>query len=195
MKSVSALLSEVRNCNICTNHLPFPPRPVLQLHARARILIVGQAPGRKVHESGIPFADMSGNRLRKWLGVSSEVFYDPCAIAILPMGLCFPGTGNAGDSPPRPECVPAWREKLMTPLKNVKLTLVLGKYAQAYYFPDSFLSVTNTVQSWHEKWPDLVPMPHPSPRNNLWFRRNPWFEAELLPLLRNRVIEVLKEKD
>jgi len=134
MKSVSALLSEVRNCNICTNHLPFPPRPVLQLHTRARILIVGQAPGRKVHDSGIPFADMSGNRLRQWLGVSSEVFYDPCVIAILPMGLCFPGTGNAGDLPPRPECVPAWREKLMKPLKNLKLTLVLGKYAQAYYF-------------------------------------------------------------
>jgi len=195
MKSVSLLLKEVRDCNICTNYLPFSPRPILQLHTSARILIVGQAPGRKVHESGIPFADMSGDRLRQWLGISAEVFYDPHTIAILPMGLCFPGTGNTGDLPPRPECAPAWREKLMKPLKNLKLTLVIGKYAQAYYFPDSHKSVTNTVQSWRKHWPDLVPLPHPSPRNNLWFRRNAWFEAELLPLLRNRIDEVLEEKN
>jgi uracil-DNA glycosylase len=128
------------------------------------------------------------------LGISSEVFYDPQYVAILPMGFCFPGTGKAGDLPPRPECAPAWREELMKHLKNLKLTMVIGQYAQAHDFPDAGSSVTNIVQSWQKYWPNVVPLPHPSPRNNMWLRRNPWFDAELLPLVRSRVKAVLKDE-
>lgn len=191
MASVTALLGEVRRCTICSEHLPLGPRPILQLHPQARILVAGQAPGRKVHESGVPFADASGDRLRVWLGLTPETFYNPRLVAILPMGFCFPGTGKAGDLPPRPECAPAWREKLLRHLTNLKLTLVIGQYAQAYHLPDAGASVTSTVQAWRKHWPK-VPLPHPSPRNNLWLRRNPWFEKDLLPLLRARVAEVLE---
>jgi uracil-DNA glycosylase len=194
MTSFQSLLGEVRRCNICAEHLPLGPRPVLQLHPDARILIAGQAPGRKVHESGVPFADASGDRLREWLGVTPEVFYNPKQVAIIPMGFCFPGTGKAGDLPPRPECTPAWREKLLRHLGHLKLTLVVGQYAQAYHLSNTGESVTSTVQSWRKHWPNIVPLPHPSPRNNIWLRRNPWFEKELLPLLRDRVAEVLQSE-
>ena len=192
MASFPSLLGEVRRCTICSVHLPLGPRPILQLHPQARILVAGQAPGRKVHESGVPFADASGDRLREWLGVTPEVFYNPKQVAILPMGFCFPGTGRAGDLPPRPECAPAWREKLLRHLGDLKLTLVIGRYAQAYHLSDAVESVTSTVQSWRKRWPSVVPLPHPSPRNNIWLRRNPWFEEELLPQLRARVAEVLQ---
>jgi len=188
-----SLLDDVRRCTLCSKHLPLGPRPVLQLHPQARILVAGQAPGRKVHESGVPFADASGDRLREWLGLSPEVFYDPRRVAILPMGFCFPGTGKAGDLPPRPECAPEWRERLLKHLKNLKLTLVIGQYAQAYHLPDAGESVTSTVQSWRQHWPSVVPLPHPSPRNNIWLKRNPWFEKELLPRLRTQVARVLKD--
>ena len=191
MTSYSSLLTEVRACTICEPHLPLGPRPVLQLHPNARILIAGQAPGRKVHDSGVPFEDASGNRLREWLGVTREVFYNPEKIAILPMGFCFPGSGRSGDLPPRPECAPAWREQLLGQLRDLALTLVLGKYAQAYHFGESNTSVTELVKSWDTYWPKLVPLPHPSPRNNPWLRKNPWFETDLLPSLRKRVAEVL----
>lgn len=191
MGTVASLLREVRRCTLCAEHLPLGPRPVLQFHQDARILLAGQAPGRKVHESGVPFADASGDRLRAWLGVTPEVFYDPRRVAILPMGFCFPGTGKAGDLPPRPECAPAWRGTLMRHLTDLKLTLVIGQYAQAYHLPESQASVTETVQAWRTYWPRVVPLPHPSPRNNIWLRRNPWFEKELLPRLRRRVAEVL----
>jgi uracil-DNA glycosylase len=191
MTLFSTLLSEVQACNICEDHLPFGPRPVLQLHPDARILIAGQAPGRKVHESGIPFDDASGNRLREWMGLTRETFYDPKQIAILPMGLCFPGSGQSGDLPPRPECEPAWRKQLLGQLRHLQVTLVLGQYAQAYHFGKSSLSLTELVKSWSTYWPKIVPLPHPSPRNNIWLRRNPWFEAELLPVLQDRVSEVL----
>jgi len=192
MVSIASLLDEVRGCTLCAPHLPLGPRPVLQLHPQARILVAGQAPGRKVHESGVPFADASGDRLREWLGLSPEVFYDPRRVAILPMGFCFPGTGQAGDLPPRPECALAWREKLVRRLGNLKLTLVIGRYAQAYHLPDAPASVTDAVRSWRSHWPGVFPMPHPSPRNQLWSRRNPWFEEDLLPMLRARVAEVLE---
>ena len=193
MPSVTSLLGEVRRCTICSEHLPLGSRPILQVHPRARILIAGQAPGRKGHESGVPFADASGDRLREWLGLAPEVFYDPQCVAILPMGFCFPGTGRAGDLPPRPECAPAWREKLVRHLSHLKLTLVIGQYAQAYHLPDAGTSVTGVVQSWRHHWPKVVPLPHPSPRNNMWLRRNPWFEEDLLPLLQARVAEVLRD--
>ena len=192
MRSVATLLAEVRACTICAAQLPHGPRPVLQLHPKARILIAGQAPGRRVHESGVPFDDVSGDRLREWMGVTREVFYDPQQIAILPMGFCFPGTGKAGDLPPRAECAPAWREQLLSRLHHLRLTLVVGQYAQAYHLNRSESSLTVTVQSWRTYWPGSVPLPHPSPRNNMWLRRNPWFEAELLPALRQRVLKALE---
>lgn len=192
--SFTSLLDEVRCCTICAESLPLGPRPILQLHPQSRILIASQAPGRKAHVSGIPFQDASGERLRSWLGISSKNFYDPQCVAILPMGLCFPGTGKAGDLPPRPECAPAWRKQLMQLLQHLQLTLVIGQYAQAHHFPGARASVTSTVQAWREHWPNVIPLPHPSPRNNIWLRRNPWFEEELLPHLRVRVEEVLKVK-
>lgn len=191
MVSLQQLLDEVRGCTLCAGHVPLGPRPVFQIHPAARILIAGQAPGRKVHASGVPFADASGDRLRDWLGISSDTFYDPKHVAILPMGFCYPGTGRSGDLPPRPECAPAWREKLLARLKNLQLTLIIGKYAQEYHLPETGGSVTDRVQSWRDHWPDVVPLPHPSPRNNIWLKRNPWFEVELLPVLQTRVQELL----
>ena len=191
MTTLVALLSEVRACVLCAEHLPLGPRPVVQMHRSARILIAGQAPGRKVHETGVPFSDASGDRLRTWLGLSREEFYDAEQVAILPMGFCFPGTGRSGDLPPRSECAPAWRAAMMSQLKNLRLTLVIGQYAQAYHLPDEAASVTGAVQAWQKNWPHTVPLPHPSPRNNLWLKRNPWFETELVPALRRRVAEVL----
>jgi uracil-DNA glycosylase len=189
--SFPALLKEVRACTICADHLPHGVRPVLQLHPDARILIAGQAPGRKVHESGVPFDDASGDRLRQWMGVTREAFYDPRQVAILPMGFCYPGTGKSGDLPPRPECAPAWRAQLLTRLRHLELTLVIGQYAQAYHLPGDDASLTDVVKSWRTYWPDTVPLPHPSPRNNIWLKKNPWFEDDVLPKLRKRVAAVL----
>lgn len=192
MPSVTALLTQVRACSLCAQHLPLGPRPVLQLHGAARILIAGQAPGRKVHESGVPFADASGERLRGWLGLSSAEFYDPRQVAILPMGFCYLGTGTSGDLPPRPQCAAAWRAGLLARLKKLKLTLVIGRYALAYHLPNERAALTEVVRNWRNHWPNTVPLPHPSPRNNLWLTRNPWFERELVPVLRQRVREVLQ---
>ena len=189
--SLSALLAEVRGCERCVEHLPLGPRPVVQAHADARILIAAQAPGRRVHETGIPFNDASGERLRDWLGISRETFYDPTLMAIVPMGLCFPGTGKSGDLPPRPECAPAWRAPILARLKKLELTLVIGRYAVAYHLPDDKQSLTAAVQGWRGRIENTVALPHPSPRNNAWLKRNPWFERDLLPVLRARVAEVL----
>lgn len=191
MTPFASLLAEVSACTLCAANLPYGARPVLQIHPQARILIAGQAPGRKAHESAVPFDDASGDRLRDWLGVSREVFYNPKHIAILPMGFCFPGTGKSGDLPPRPECAPAWRDQLIDHLQQLELTLVVGRYAQAYHMSEKGLSLTETVRAWRDYWPKLVPLPHPSPRNNLWLSRNPWFENELLPVLRRRVAATL----
>jgi uracil-DNA glycosylase len=191
MTTLSKLLTDVRACTLCSAHLPLGPRPVLQVAATARLLIVGQAPGRKVHETGVLFNDASGDRLRDWLGVSRDVFYDAKRFAIVPMGFCFPGTGRSGDLPPRAECAPAWRAPLLSHLKKVQLTLVIGRYAMEYHLPEESSTLTDTVKNWAAHWPRVVPLPHPSPRNNLWLKRNPWFETELLPKLRERVAEVL----
>ncbi len=191
MTSGTVLLREVRACTLCAAHLPLGPRPVFQLHPRARILIAAQAPGRRVHETGIPFNDPSGERLRTWLGVARETFYDPQQIALLPMGFCFPGSGKSGDLPPRPECAPAWRAPLLALLKNVQLTLVIGQYAMGYHLTQQHGNLTQTVAAWRELGPALIPLPHPSPRNNRWLKRNPWFEQELLPVLRERVAAAL----
>lgn len=189
-----SVLEDVRRCTLCAGDLPLAPKPILQWHPAARILIAGQAPGRKAHEAGVPFADASGERLRQWLGLTAEQFYNPQLVAILPMGFCFPGTGKSGDLPPRPECASAWRQALLKPLKNLQLTIVIGQYAQAYHLPTAKSSVTDTVASWQDYWPDIIPLPHPSPRNNIWLKRNPWFAEQLLPELQARVKQVLLVK-
>ena len=193
MRDVDTLKHEVLACALCAEHLPLGPRPVIQFHPQAKILIAGQAPGRKVHESGVPFDDASGERLRDWLGVDKATFYNPQHFAILPMGFCFPGTGKSGDLPPRPECAPAWRGPLLQQLQQLELTLVLGQYAQAYHLDGAKSSVTDLVKGWRDHWPAQLPLPHPSPRNNLWLKRNAWFESDVLPVLRGRVSGVLRE--
>lgn len=191
--SFSSLISRVQACTLCSAQLPCGPRPIFQLHPDARILITSQAPGRRAHESGIPFDDASGDRLREWLGLSSEAFYDPQRIAILPMGLCYPGKGRSGDLPPRRECAPAWREQLLAQLTRLELILVIGQYAQAWHLPARRATLTDTVRAWRDYGPLLMPLPHPSPLNNLWLSRNPWFEGEVVPALRARVAELMGE--
>lgn len=185
------LLERILACQKCSKSLPFQPRPILQVDPRATILIAGQAPGRKAHDLGVPFDDASGDRLRAWLGVDREVFYDARHFAILPMGFCYPGKGASGDALPRPECAEHWRQPVLEALPNIQLTLVLGKYALAYHLPQLRNSVTEAVQSWEQVWPRYLPLPHPSPRNQAWFKRNAWFEAALLPLLQQRVRQLL----
>lgn len=192
-ESLASLLARIRACEICAPHLPHGPRPVLQIHDQASVLIVGQAPGRRVHESGVPFQDPSGVRLRGWMGVDETTFYDASKIAILPMGFCFPGAGSSGDKPPRPECAPAWRDAVLERMSHVRLTIVLGRYAQAYHLGSDVKSVTDAVRAWRDYWPDKLPLPHPSPRNQAWFKKNAWFESEVLPLLRTRVRELISE--
>lgn len=194
-ESFDDLLARVRQCTICAAELPLGPRPVVQASENSRILVVGQAPGRRVHETGLPFNDPSGDRLREWMGISRDTFYDEQLLAILPMGFCYPGTGKSGDLPPRPECAPAWRELLLSRLRNIRFTLVIGQYAHAYHIPGPKRPVTEVVRHWRESWPNLAPLPHPSPRNNLWLRRNPWFEGEVVPAIRARVADVLTAED
>ena len=183
-----SLLKEVRACTICAAHLPQGPRPVVQVDARARILIAGQAPGSKVHASGVPFDDASGERLRQWMGVSREQFYDPTLVAILPMAFCYPGTGSSGDLPPRRECAPLWRHKLLQAMQRIELTLVIGQYALAWHLPDvSTSNLTETVRAWRDHWPRVMPLPHPSPRNNIWLKANPWFAQDVVPALQTRI--------
>ena len=190
--STQSLLEQVSKCVICEPHLALGARPVIQFNPRARILIAGQAPGIKVHESGKPFNDASGQRLRCWLGVTSDEFYDERNFAILPMGFCYPGKGKSGDLPPRKECAIAWREKLLAQLNNIELTIILGKYAQTYHLPNTKqLPLTELVKSWREYWPNYLPLPHPSPRNNIWLKKNPWFEQQVLPELSSKIRAIL----
>lgn len=190
--SLERLRKRVQGCSLCAPSLPLGPNPVLQVGAQARILIAAQAPGIKVHHSGRPFTDASGERLRRWLGVTEAQFYDPRQFAILPMGFCYPGRGKSGDLPPRPECAPAWRQQLLDELPDLRLTLVIGQYAMAWHLPEERGGLTETVRRWPAFWPGIVPLPHPSPRNNIWLRRHPWFEGELVPRLQQRVAEVLQ---
>ncbi len=185
---LDSLISDIKDCTICKEHLPLGPRPIVQVASSAKILIAGQAPGKKVHESGIPFDDQSGDRLRIWLGLTKEQFYDSEKVAILPMGFCYPGTGVSGDAAPRPECAKEWRQKVLNHLSQVGLVLVIGKYALDYHLANRQKeNLTETVKAWREYWPSLVPMPHPSPRNNIWLRKNPWFEQEVIPSIQERI--------
>ncbi|MBZ0266693.1 uracil-DNA glycosylase family protein [bacterium] len=190
-RALAALLGEIRVCRLCAEALPHGPRPVVQADAAARILVVGQAPGRKVHESGKPFDDVSGDVLRDWMGVDRDTFYDPAKLAIVPMGFCYPGTGKGGDLPPRPECAPAWRAPLLAQLPRIELTLVIGRYALDWHLGARGRPVAEVVRAWRDTAPGLIPTPHPSPRNRLWLRKNPWFEAEVVPWIRERVAALL----
>lgn len=187
-----SLVSEIKACKLCADSLPLEPRPVVQLHPGARILVAGQAPGRRVHETGLPFNDPSGDRLREWMGIDRDIFYDKTRLAIAPMGFCYPGTGKSGDLPPRPECAAHWRKKVLAYLPNIELTLVIGQYAMAYHIPEARTqTLTNIVHNWQQYWPTLLPLPHPSPRNNLWLKKNPWFEKEVLPHLQQKIASLI----
>ncbi len=187
------MIKEVRACTLCTSHLPFPPKPIIQLHPNAKILIAGQAPGKKVADTGIPFNDPSGKRLREWMGVESAVFYNAEQVALLPMGFCFPGTGKSGDLPPRPECANQWRKLLLAQLENIQLTLLIGQYAQNWHLQNrKKANLTDTVKNWQDYWPKILPLPHPSPRNNHWLKQNPWFEADVIPSLQNRIAKIIE---
>ncbi|MFT6266410.1 MAG: uracil-DNA glycosylase [Oleiphilaceae bacterium] len=188
---ISSVLSRVRACTLCTD-LALGPKPILQLNPEAKILIVGQAPGRKTHLKGIPFDDPSGDRLRDWMGVDRDIFYNESAIAILPMAFCYPGTGKSGDLPPPSQCADQWRTQLLSLLPNIELTLVIGQYALGWHLVNNQArTLTETVKQWENYWPKLLPMPHPSPRNNRWLKTNPWFSNDVLPNLKEQVASLL----
>ena len=192
--SLKRLLREVRACRICEAKLPLGPRPVVQLASTARLLIVGQAPGSKVHRSGVPWDDASGDRLRDWLGLDRSTFFDEGKVAILPMGFCYPGAGkNGGDNPPLPECAPRWHERLLKHLPDLQLTLLVGQYAHRYYLDAGpKASMTETVKAFSQYGPQFFPLPHPSWRSAIWMQKNPWFEVEVIPDLRNVVRKLVQ---
>ena len=192
-RALAGLSTEARACTICADELPLGPRPVFRVSPTARLLIVGQAPGTKVHETGIPWNDASGDRLRDWLRLDREIFYDERRIAIVPMGFCYPGVdARGGDRPPRKECAPAWHPRFLKLLPTIELTLLVGLYAQAHYLGDCRKeSLTATVRAFRDYGPNFMPLPHPSWRNTGWLRKNPWFELELLPVLRRRVTKLI----
>jgi uracil-DNA glycosylase len=188
------LLHNIRQCQICKQHLPFGPRPVVSAHPDSKIVIIGQAPGTKVHLSGIPWDDASGKQLRKWLNVSEEEFYDETKFAIIPMGFCYPGKGKSGDLPPRPECAPQWHQPLFDEMKNVELVILIGMYAQKYYLKNQAKrTLTETVANYKDYLPKYFTLPHPSPRNRFWLAKNPWLEDEVLPELKKMIQKVLKK--
>lgn len=185
MGMLRALIKEAKACRLCATHLPHAPRPVFLVGAGARLLIVGQAPGRRVHETGIPWNDPSGDRLREWLQMDRAAFYDRSRIAIVPAGLCYPGTGERGDLPPRPECAPLWQPRFRAALPGVRLTLLIGMHAQAYHLgARRGRTLADTVRAYRDYLPEFFPLPHPSPRNRLWMRQHPWFDQEVVPALR-----------
>lgn len=191
-EALDTLLADIRTCRMCEAHLPLGPRPVLRASADARLLVVGQAPGTRVHASGVPWDDASGKRLRDWLRMTPDVFYDSARIAIVPMGFCYPGKTGAGDAPPRPECRATWHPRLLPLLDKVRLTLLIGQYAQAYFLRERRrATLTATVAAYPDYLPRFFALPHPSPRNTGWFKANPWFERDAVPALRERVREAL----
>ncbi|MCB1956765.1 MAG: uracil-DNA glycosylase family protein [Rhodocyclaceae bacterium] len=193
MKSdATTLVAEAAACRLCAAHLPHGPRPVFQFDPAARILIAGQAPGARVHASGKPFDDPSGERLRDWLGIDRATFYDRQRMAILPMGFCFPGSGPHGDLPPRPECAATWRQRFIDALPQLELVVILGRHALAWHLPGERRGLTDVVRDWRRHWPGMILLPHPSPRNNRWLAANPWFAETVVPVLQARVRVVLE---
>ncbi|NVJ85746.1 MAG: uracil-DNA glycosylase family protein [Algoriphagus sp.] len=194
MISFEKQVAEIKNCRLCEKHLPLGPRPVFSIHPESKILVVGQAPGTRVHATGIPWNDPSGEELRRWLDVDRETFYDPSLFGIMPMGFCYPGRGKGGDLPPRPECAPQWHELLNKWMPNIQLVLLIGAYAQTYYLgKERKRNLTATVKSFQEYLPDFLPLVHPSPRNRRWMKTNPWFEDEVVPFLQMKVKEILEK--
>jgi uracil-DNA glycosylase family 4 len=188
------LLSQIKNCTVCHQHLPFEPRPIVAASTASKIIIIGQAPGKIVHDTGIPWNDKSGENLRRWLQVDKEAFYNTHLFALMPMGFCYPGKNKTGDAPPREECAPLWHERLIKQMKEVQLILLVGQYAQQYYLgPLVKSTLTETVKSYKLYRPLYFPLPHPSPRNNIWMAKNKWFERELLPQLQKHVHRLLQQ--
>ena len=186
--ALEALLGEARACRLCEADLPLGPRPVMRASTTARLLVVGQAPGTRVHETGLSFNDPSGDRLRRWMGIGREVFYDESRVAILPTGFCYPGRGKGGDLPPRPECAPNWHPRFRALLPQIEMTLLIGSHAQAYYLGKRRGRImADTVRAWRDFAPEFIPTPHPSPRNINWLKQHPWFEAEIVPVIRAEV--------
>lgn len=194
MMHLEEIVHQAKACRICSAQLAHEPRPVFEVSSSAKILIIGQAPGTKVHQSGVPWDDPSGRKLREWLEMSEETFYDVSKVAIMPMGFCYPGKGKSGDLPPRPECAPQWHDQLLGHMPNIEVTLLIGMYAQKWYLKERVQkNLTETVRSFEEYLPKYIPLPHPSPRNRFWFQKNPWFEEELLPVLRGSVAKLMDE--
>jgi len=186
------LLRQIRECTICKSYLPYRPKPLVQLSATARILIIGQAPALVTHQTGVPWKDKSGERLREWLGVTEEQFYDANIFALMPMGFCFPGKGKTGDLPPRKECAPKWHDAILEEMTDYKLKILIGQYAQKYYLGNKYSgTLTETVKNFDNLLPEFFPLPHPSPRNNIWLAKNRWFEKETIPGLRSIIKEQL----
>ncbi len=189
---MSPLHRDIAACTLCQDHLPDGVRPVVQFSDTARILIIGQAPGSKVHASGIPWDDDSGDRLRDWTGLSKDQFYDPAKVALVPMGFCYPGKASGGDKPPRKECAPQWHERVLATLPEDRLTLLVGTYAQSHYLPETRkLSLTERVRRFEDFLPRTMPLPHPAWRSRIWMQKNPWFEAGVLPQLRHKIVSFL----
>jgi uracil-DNA glycosylase len=189
------LLDKIYKCQLCKESLPNPPNPILTASSKSEIAIIGQAPGRIVEETGIPWNDKSGERLRSWLDLPNNIFYDPEKIALIPIGFCYPGKGKSGDLPPRKECAPEWQKKLFEKMPNLKLTILIGAYAQAFYLKgNQKKTLTETVKAYKEYLPKYIVLPHPSPRNNIWLKKNEWFEELLVPEYQQRVIKSLMEK-
>jgi len=190
---MTSLHQEIAACRICEPHLADGVRPVVQFSETAQLLIIGQAPGSKVHASGIPWDDESGDRLREWTGLSKEQFYDPSKVALMPMGFCYPGKASGGDKPPRKECAPQWHDRVLATLPKDQLTLLVGTYAQSYYLPETKkLSLTERVRQFEDFLPAIIPIPHPAWRSRIWMKKNPWFEAEVLPMLRARIDQLIR---
>jgi len=187
------LLKEIRECGVCRAHLPLGPRPIIAAHKESKIVIIGQAPGTKVHQTGVPWDDPSGRQLRKWLGISDEVFYDATKIALIPMGFCYPGKGKSGDLPPRTECASLWHQQLWDKMPNAELIILIGIYAQKYYLKEKAQkTLTATVEKYKDYAPSYFPLPHPSPRNRFWLTKNPWFTENVVPELQQKVKTILE---
>jgi uracil-DNA glycosylase len=191
---MKSLLTAIRKCTVCKDYLPNVPKPIIQASAASKIIIIGQAPGQKVHNSGIPWDDVSGDNLRTWLGIEKNLFYNDRVFALVPMGFCYPGKSNSGDLPPRKECAPLWHQQIFRQMKDIKLTLLIGQYAQNYYLGQKAKeTLTETVRNYSGYLPTYLPLPHPSPRNNIWQKKNIWFADKIIPLLQEKVKQITQD--